>query len=481
MTTPELDFLPLAPALFLVGMGMVVLLFGAIYKRASAKWLLLFTLLGLAAAGLVAIKLWGWEGAPTVLGGMLVVDQLAVLATLAIVGVGAMAALLGADYFDGEEPGEFYALLLFATAGMTLLVSAADLVMVFLALEVLSLSLYVLVGFTLRRAAGEASLKYFLLGAFSAAFFLYGVAMTYGATGTTSITGIARALSGVPLPGSLALAGLGLLGVGLAFKVAAVPFHMWTPDVYQGAPTPVTGFMAAGTKIAAFVAMIRVLDVAFAPLQWNWQPVIIGLAVLTMVLGAFLAIPQTNIKRMLAYSSIMNAGFVLVGIAAGGAAIGVTLFYLLAYAIAVLGAVAVVMVVSHRRDEAASIEAFRGLSKRKPALAGVMTLFLLSLTGIPPAVGFISKVGIFAAATNAGLGWLVLIALLCAVVATYVYIRVIVLMYMDEPTVQASAEPIRITTLTVITVTVPAFLVLLLGILPNLVAGFLEHASVLRW
>ena len=263
-----------------------------------------------------------------------------------------------------------------------------------------------LTGLTGRRAANEAAMKYFLLGAFSSAFFLYGVAMAYGATGTTKIAAMALALTGTGESQALAVLGFALLAVGFAFKVSAAPFHMWTPDVYQGAPTPITAFMSAATKVAAFGALIRVLDVAFQALAWDWAPVVWGLAAASVVIGSILAIAQTNVKRMLAYSSIAHAGFILTGLtAAGSAGIRAAMFYLVAYAAMTVGAFGTVMVVSGRGEERTRIGDYRGLAGTNPVAAALMTLFLLSLAGIPPTAGFIAKVNVFSAAIDAGTGF----------------------------------------------------------------------------
>jgi NADH-quinone oxidoreductase subunit N len=366
---------------------------------------------------------------------------------------------------------------------MTLIVAAADLILVFLALEVLSLSLYLLTGFSFRRlASAEASMKYFLLGAFSSAFFLYGIAFVYGTAGTTNLSDIAAALTGtLQGPGALALVGAGLLAVGFCFKVSAVPFHMWAPDAYQGAPTSVTAFMAAGTKVAAFAAFVRVFQTALVPLIWDWRPFVWALAAITMVVGSALAIAQKDIKRMLAYSSVAQAGFILVGLSAGTKqGIESVMFYLVAYPIMVLGAFTVVMLVSVRGERDTSLSSYAGLARRSPFLAAALTWFLLSLAGIPPTVGFIAKVGVFVAAAQAGEWPLVLIAVLASVVAVFFYLRVVVLMYMQEPA-GAGQQEIERTALTSFAVVVPAVLVLLFGVLPGLVARFLDQASLIRF
>jgi NADH-quinone oxidoreductase subunit N len=421
-----------------------------------------------------------------VLGGTVAADRFAVLARLLLLVVAALGLLLGYQYFarsGDEQKGEFTPLLLFATSGMTLIVAAADLIVTFLALEILSLSLYVLTGLTGRRAANEAAMKYFLLGAFSSAFFLYGVAMAYGATGTTKIGAVALALTGGGETHALALLGFALLAVGFGFKVSAAPFHMWTPDVYQGAPTPVTAYMSAATKIAAFGALIRVLDVAFQAMAWDWEPVIWALAAVSIVLGSILAIAQTNVKRMLAYSSIAHAGFILTGLTSPGAAgIRSAMFYLVAYAAMTVGAFGTVMLVSGRGEERTRISDYRGLARTHAGAAALMTLFLLSLAGIPPTAGFIAKVNVFSAAIGAGYWELVLIGVLLSVAAAFFYLRVIVLMYMQEPEdLSADAIVNEPPPASGAVLVVPAAATLLLGVFPGLIVGVIEKASVLRW
>ncbi|MFL5767857.1 MAG: NADH-quinone oxidoreductase subunit N, partial [Actinomycetota bacterium] len=322
-----------------------------------------------------------------------------------------------------------------------------------------------------------------LLGAFSSAFFLYGIALSYGATGSTKILDIVRALSGTTGPSALALTAIALLAVGFAFKISAVPFHMWTPDVYQGAPTAVTAYMSAATKIAAFAALIRVFDVAFFPLSWDWTPLIWGLAAASIIVGSVLAIAQSDIKRMLAYSSIAQAGFILTGlVAANQDGIQAALFYLIAYAVMVLGAFGVVMLVSGRGERGTSLSAYSGLARTRPALAALMTLFLLSLAGIPPTAGFIAKVDVFGAAIRAGHWPLVLVGVLGSVVAAFFYLRVVVLMYMQAPVEEEAPATADIPpAAAALPLVIPAVLTLLLGVFPEIVLGFLHEAAILRW
>jgi NADH-quinone oxidoreductase subunit N len=483
---PALVFQPVVPELILVGTALGLLLLDALRPSDDQRPLALLSLAGIAAAAAYSVYLWNWVGKAgrpvAVLANMVAADQFAVFLRLVVLAVAAIGVLLAYHYLNraNEARGEYYPLLLFATAGMTLIVAAADLIVVFLALEILSLSLYLLTGFSFRRlAAAEASMKYFLLGAFSSAFFLYGIALAYGATGTTNIAGVAGKLSTQIGPLALALAAAGLLGVGFAFKVAAVPFHMWTPDAYQGAPTGVTAFMSAGTKVAAFGALLRVFNVGFSPLISDWRPMVWGLAAVTMVGGSVLAIAQTDVKRMLAYSSIAHAGFILVGVTAPGQkGIEAVLFYLAAYATMIVGAFGVVMLVSVRGERHTSLASYAGLGRRSPFLAAVLALFLLSLAGIPPTAGFIAKVAVFGAAIQQGYWSLVLIAVLSSVIAAFFYIRVIVLMYMQDP---AEALEIERAPVAIVGVAVPAALTVVFGVLPGLLFGLLHHAAVITF
>jgi NADH-quinone oxidoreductase subunit N len=478
---PDLVYAPILPELILVGTAIVVLLLDAVRPSRDQRVSAVLSAVGILGAGAAALRLWSSDSGQAVLGGMVASDRYAVFFRVVILVVALLALPLSTHYLrgTGEGRGEYFALLLFSTSGMTLLAAAADLIVVFLALEVLSLSLYVMAGFSWRRIESqEASLKYFLLGAFSSAFFLYGIAMAYGAAGTTSIGGIGDALTGPRGSLALGLVAAGLLSVGFAFKVAAAPFHMWTPDVYQGAPTPVTAFMAAGTKVAGFAALIRVASVALGPLGWELTPALFGLSAITMVVGSVLAIAQSDVKRMLAYSSIAHAGFVLVGVtAANQAGISGAMFYLVAYAAMILGSFAVVMVVSRRGEERTSLDAYRGLARRNPALGALLALFLLSLAGIPPTAGFIAKVLVFQAALAAGHDALVILAVLASVVAAFFYIRVIVLTYMEEP---REAEALRTGAAPGWALAATAVVTVLFGVLPGLLLSPLESASILR-
>jgi len=479
--TPKIDLQPILPELILIGTGILVLLGGAIVKRAEPVVLLVLSLAGVVGAAVASILLWRWDGGLTVLAGAVAVDRFAVVARLVILTATGIGLLYGYHYFErsGEGRPELYPLVLFAASGMTLIASASDLIVVFLALEILSLSLYVLTGFSSRLGSVEGAMKYFLLGAFSSAFFLFGVAMAYGATGSTRLSAVSRALAGQTGSQALALAAVGLLAVGFAFKVSAVPFHMWTPDVYQGAPTAVTAFMSAGTKVAAFAAFMRVFNVAFQPLTLDWMPLVWGLAAASVVGGSVLAIAQTDIKRLLAYSSVAHAGFILIGLSAPGAlGMSAALFYLVSYSVMILGAFGVVMLVSARGEDRTTIASYAGLAKRSPVLAGLMALFLFSLAGIPPTAGFIAKVRVFTAAIQAGHWELALIGVLASVVAAYFYLRVVTVMFMQDPADEAEPDPSLLPRLAIV---IPALATLALGVFPGLVTGFLDTAAVIRW
>jgi NADH-quinone oxidoreductase subunit N len=378
---------------------------------------------------------------------------------------------------------EVYPLTTFAIGGMMLFVAANDLLVMFVALEVLSLPLYLICGLARRRRllSQEAAVKYFLLGAFASAFFLYGLALVYGATGSVRLGDI-RAAAVSEGGSTLLVLGLALLVVGLLFKASAAPFHNWTPDVYQGAPTPVTAFMAACTKVAAFGAILRLLYVGFGTSEWTWRPLIYGVAIVSMIVGAVLGLTQTDLKRMLAYSSIAHAGFLLTGVlglSAGGSdgsGLSATMFYLVAYGLTTIGAFAVLTLVRDGDGEASHLSQWAGLASRSPLTAAVMALFLLALAGIPLTSGFTAKFAVFRAAIEAGAWPLVVVALLASAVAAFFYLRVIVLMYFsppapDGPTVGVPGLP------TTIVLAITATATLALGIVPGAVLDLAERAA----
>ncbi|HWC13099.1 MAG TPA: NADH-quinone oxidoreductase subunit N [Actinomycetota bacterium] len=446
-TPPEVQLSGVAPEIALCVSALLLLIFDAFMADSipSRLHLPVLSTAALVVAAWLAIDQWG--AAELQLAGMVALDGFAIFVKVALIVFGLLTVWLGREYLmrAGLEEPEFYGLTLFVIAGMMLMASSADLIVTFLALETFSIGLYVLVGLRVRSLVSqEAALKYFLLGSFSSAFFLLGIALVYGATGTTNYygetapggaEGIAHFIATTPASelGFLALA-TGLLIIGLGFKVAAVPFHLWTPDAYQGAPSPVTGFMAAASKLAGFAAILRLLEVVLFPLRWDWQPLVVGIAVATMVVGSVLAVVQEDVKRLLAYSSIAHAGFVLVGVvAANDGAVSGSLFYLATYGLTVLGAFAVVAVIGGLDEQRTRLVDYRGLFYERPLVAAALTLFLLSLAGVPLTSGFVGKLLVFGAAVQEGYTALVVVGALASAIAAFFYLRVMVVMYMQEP------------------------------------------------
>jgi NADH-quinone oxidoreductase subunit N len=479
------------------GAALVIVLGRALLR--GRTWLndagLAVAIVGVATAAVFVGVQWHFvdrNGPYQAIAGMVAVDGFAVFVMAVVLLATLLALLLSAGYLGREklEAPEYYALMLCSATGMMLMASANDLIIVFLSLEILSIALYVLAAFDRRRLTSqEAGLKYFLLGSFSSAVFLYGVALVYGATGSTNLTKIADFLARTSLinDGTLLL-GIALLLVGLAFKVAAAPFHMWTPDVYQGAPSPVTAFMAAATKAAAFGAMLRVLLGALDLYRVDWRPEIWALAVISLLVGSIAALVQTDVKRILAYSSISHAGYILIGVQAGTKqGTSAALFYLLTYALMVFGSFAVVTVVSRRGDDDHSLASYRGLSSRQPVLAGLLTLFLLAQAGVPLTGGFVAKLSIFDAAIDARQYSLALIGMLTTAISAFVYLRVVLTMYAPEPLAEGDEEAAaeaaprryRVDSGTGFALTVAAFGVLFLGILPNYILEFARDATQL--
>lgn len=443
---PKIALSGIAPEMALSAVALVVLLVDAVLGDRRHRWYLpLLSIAGFAASVYFAKDAWDQVNAtgPTVqLSGMVAVDGFSIFVKVTLAVFGALTVLLGHEYLvrRGLEEGEFFALVLFSVAGMMLMASSADLIVTFLALETFSIALYVLVGFQRNRLdSQEAAMKYFLLGAFSSTFFLLGIALVFGATGSTNLYssdagGIAQFLVNTPAGDlSLLVLGTGLLIVGLGFKVAAVPFHMWTPDAYQGAPSPVTGFMAAGSKLAGFAALLRLLDVVLFPLRWDWRPLVIGIAVVTMIVGSVIAVVQDDVKRMLAYSSIAHAGFVFTAIiATNDRGISGALFYLATYGLTIIGAFAIVAVLGGPEERRTRINDFRGLFVQHPLLAGILTLFMLSLAGVPITSGFVAKLVVFGAAVEAGYSWVVVVGAVASAIAAFFYLRILVVMYMVD-------------------------------------------------
>src|SRR5215467_6748557 len=374
---------------------------------------------------------------------------------------------------------EIFPLTLFAVGGMMLFPAANDLLTMFIALEVLSLPLYLLCGLARRRRllSQEAAMKYFLLGAFSSAFFLFGVAMLYGYSGSVQLSAIATAAGTGTASSTLLYAGIALLGIGLLFKIGAVPFQAWKPDVYQGSPTPVTALMASCTLVAAFGALLRVFYVAFGQLVWDWRPAMWVVAILTMVVGAIIAITQTDVKRLLAYSSIAHAGFILSGVvAASTLGLSSSLFYLAVYGLTTIGAFAVVTLVRDATGEAAHLRRWAGLGKRSPVIAGIFAFFLLAFAGIPLTSGFTGKFAVFQAAIAGGALPLVIVGVLSSAVAAFFYVRVIVLMFFSDP---APDGPSVVTPglFTGAAVAIGALTTLVFGVVPGPLLNLANHAA----
>ncbi|MFO7590458.1 MAG: NADH-quinone oxidoreductase subunit N [Acidimicrobiia bacterium] len=432
--TPSVDVLALGPEIALAAAGVAIVLVRALFRGRSITMPLSLVLAfgGVVAAGILEFRLWNEvrdDGAITTVAGMLRVDLFAVFLGVVVLAATALALLLSIAYLrrEGLDGPEYLALILLAATGMLAMTTANDLIVVFVALEVMSIPLYVLAAFDRRRLSSqEAGIKYFVLGAFSSAVLLYGVALVYGATGTTSLTGIGQFLAQNTLfdQGTL-VAGFALLLVGLGFKVAAVPFHMWTPDVYQGSPTPVTAFMAAATKAAAFAALLRVFGVAFPLYSTDWRPVVWVLAVLSLVVGSIAAVVQTDVKRILAYSSIAHAGYILIGFqtqtSRGREA---ALLYLFVYAFMAIGAFAVLTIATRTGDDHHSLDDYRGLALRRPIVGGLLIFFVLAQAGIPLTGGFVAKLEIFSAAAQADEYGLLVIGVLAGVVSAFFYLRI---------------------------------------------------------
>jgi NADH-quinone oxidoreductase subunit N len=433
-------WLPILPLITVTVAAMVVLLVGVWSDEEESEGLGVLSLGFLAVGFILALPMLGGHG--SAFSGALAIDDFSVYFELIILISGAITVLMSLDYVAeiGLPAAEYYALLMFALLGMLLMAAAGDLIIIFLGLETMSIAVYALAGFMRKDPrSSEASLKYFLMGAFSTGFLLYGIALIYGATGSIRLEAIRQALFTPHITSNpLLLLGLGMLLIGFGFKVAAVPFHMWTPDAYEGAPTPVTGFMAVGVKLAAFAGFLRIFQVHLVPVSVDWMWVVWVVAALTMTVGNLVAVVQSNIKRMLAYSAIAHAGYILVGMAAVASpeAGGAILYYLLGYAFTNLGAFAVVSSLERRGERHNLISDYRGLASRHPALAAAMAIFMFSLTGIPPLSGFVGKFYLFSAALSAGLIGLVIIAVLNSVLSAYYYLSVVATMYTGEDGVE---------------------------------------------
>jgi NADH-quinone oxidoreductase subunit N len=526
LPTPSIEYFLLCPMLIVFGVAVAGVLVEAFVPRRLryvAQVTLAFGGLVAAFVAVLVVAETIWAGRPAVLGAVaidptalflqgtvLLVAMLAVIfmAERTTAGKGAVKAANakvavtvggGLDSFtpqasavpgsdaerEAERAGaaqtELFPLVMLSVGGMMVFPASNDLLTMFVALEVLSLPLYLLCGLARSRRllSQEAAMKYFLLGAFSSAFFLYGVALLYGATGTLTLTGIRDGLSKHG-DNSMALVGVALLSVGLLFKVGAVPFHSWIPDVYQGAPTPITGFMAAATKVAAFGALLRVFYVALPPLQHEWRPVLWAISILTMTVASVTALNQTDVKRLLAYSSVAHVGFILTGVIADSAAgLSATLFYLVAYSFSTVGAFAVVGLIRNADgDEDATLSHWAGLGRRSPIVGGLLSMFLLAFAGIPLTSGFISKLSVFKAAAQGGAVPLVIIGVISSGIAAYFYVRVIVSMFFNEPT-DATPHVVVPSLLTKTAIAVCALITVGLGIFPQPLLELADNAAQL--
>jgi len=441
MTLGELtaNLIKILPLCIVIVWACVILLVDLFIPKERKAWTAILTAIGLLVAMGFSIAQTGVD--TEAFGGMLVVDGFSQFLTILVLSAGLVAVMLSYDYLTrfGIQRGEYYVLLMFSISGIMLMAMAADLIVIFLALELLSIPLYVLAGFARPRTdSEEAAIKYFLLGAFASGFVVYGVAIVFGATGYTGLTDILQSIQGGSADMSLLAIGAALILVGLGFKVAAVPFHMWTPDVYQGAPSSVTAFMAVGAKIGGFAALMRIFVTSFGVLAVDFTAVLWGLAALTMILGNVVAIAQKNIKRMLAYSSIAQAGYILMALVPYGQkdvivdAIAAALLYLIAYAFMSFAAWAVVITLEKAEGEGLQLSDYAGLGRKYPVLAAIMTVSMLSFTGIPPTLGFIGKFYLFRSVVDGGFVWLAIIGVLTSLVSAYYYLRVVIYMYMQD-------------------------------------------------
>ncbi|MGH7373133.1 MAG: NADH-quinone oxidoreductase subunit N [Candidatus Rokuibacteriota bacterium] len=439
LVLPVVDLRPILPMLVLAVTAGLVLVLDLVPPRERKDHLGFISALGVVATLIATYWMTFATGGAELRAfrGMVVLDGYALFFNIVIGYATGLVLLLSMDYMrrEGVESGEFYILVLLSALGMMLMASAGDLIIIFLGLETMSISLYVLAGFfRTRLEAGEASMKYFLIGAFASGFFLYGIALIFGATGTTNLDRIANAVAAGAGRDPMLVIGLGLLLVGFGFKISSVPFHMWAPDVYEGAPTSVTAFIATGSKAAAFAALLRVLLTAVRGITADWPMLLWVLAAASMTVGNVVALAQLNLKRMLAYSSIAHVGYMLVGVVAGGAlGNGSVLFYLLVYTFTTAGAFGSILVLERAGQEAVRLEDFGGLATRHPLVAVALSIFLLSLIGIPPTAGFVGKFYLFGAAVKSGYVWLAVIGVLNSAAAAYYYLRLIVYMYMREP------------------------------------------------
>ena len=487
IATPAVDWWALGPMLALVGGALLLMLLTSFVRSRlfPGAYALITSASAITAIGL-SVYLWNRvqdadRGPYSTLDGALGVDGFSVFATIVLASGVVLSALLIDGYLRREDLDgvEAYALVLLSASGGVVMAQANDLIVLFLGLEILSLAVYVLAALHLRRVTSqEAGLKYFILGGFASAFLLYGIALIYGGTGTTNLTRIVELFSTSVLENDgLVLAGLALVVVGLGFKVSAVPFHFWTPDVYQGAPTPMVAWMASGVKVAGFAGLIRVFVLGFQAYSVDWQPLLFGLAVATLLVGSVLAVVQTNVKRMLAYSSIAHAGYVLVAVqAATDDGVQAALFYLAAYTFMVAGTFGVVTLVGRKGDGHHALDDYRGLGRERPLLALALTLFLFAQAGVPLTSGFFAKFYVITAAVDAGSTWLAVVAMIAAVIAAFLYLRIIVAMYMGDEEAAPGGAKVAVPVGAAVALTLCVVVTIGVGVWPGAISHWAQDA-----
>ena len=478
------DLIRFLPEIILTVMGTAMMVLDPLINKRDSKFFGNFAIAALIAG--IAGAIYAFSNPGTAFGGMLVVDGFATFFRVVVMSVGILSILPSFSFLARQdaETSEYHALLLFSIAGQCLMAAANDLIMVFIGLEISSIASYVLAGY-LRddKRSNEAALKYFLLGSFATAFFLYGVAIVYGVTGTVNLTGVRDAISGQDQAPVIFLGlAAALMFVGLGFKVSAAPFQIWAPDVYQGAPSPISGFLSTGPKAAAFAVFLRIFLTAFGPISAGWQPLMGVAALASMTIGNFAALLQTNVKRLLAYSSIAHAGYVLVALTArseiGTAA---AMFYLAGYAFVNVGAFAVISHLSGKGEKFQNVEDLAGLGKKQPLTAALFTIYLLSLIGVPLTAGFFGKFYIFKAALDThqpAMVWLTVLGLLNSAVGAYYYLRILVMMYMHEPGEAASSVK-PLTPSMRLALLLPAAGTLFLGIFPSWLLEFASRSAAM--
>ncbi len=482
VVTPDVDWQILSPMLFLGVAGLLILTMTSIRKDIPTWFITGWTVTAALLSAIAGLFLWdrlGDEGPGATIASSVGFDGFSIFLSVVIALAVAMAALLVHTYVEREELDgvEIHTLLLLSGAGGVIMSFSNDLIVFFLGLETLSLAVYVLAALHRRRyTSQEAGMKYFVLGAFSSTFFLYGMALIYGATGSLNLVAINEFLELSDfLDDGLLLGGVALLIVGLVFKVSAAPFHSWAPDVYDGAPTPVVAYMASGVKVAGFAGLLRILSVTFEPIVDDWRLVIEVIAALTLIIGSVSAIVQTNVKRMLAYSSISHAGFILLGVlAATERGTAASLFYVASYTFLVAGTFGVLTVVGEKGDNDYGFKVFNGLAKRRPMLGFAMLIFLLAQAGVPLTSGFFAKFEVIAAAIDVRSYWVAIVAMLAAVVSAYLYIRILIAMFLSAPA--EDARPVIVPPTVAVVLGVSVIVTLLFGIFPGLLDGLAQDA-----